>query len=127
MRFQTGLAVLCLSAGFGAGAFGQTTTNGPAPPSLTPEAEQRARELLNQTLQSNAPSAQATSPKTTTQDREAARKRVETDARRRFDEKSKAVTAAPVLAPAASAPKPAVDATTDRDREIQRIESEVEK
>ena len=47
MHFYARLAVLCLSAVFGTAAFGQTATNLPASPTLTPEAEQRAREILN--------------------------------------------------------------------------------
>src|SRR6185436_16060617 len=99
MRFHTGLAVLCLSAGLGAKAFGQTATNAPAPATLTPEAEQRARDVLNQTLRSNAPPAQATTSKSQPQEREAARKRVEADARRRFDEKTNARPASVATTP----------------------------
>src|SRR6059036_1248884 len=121
MRFHTRLAVLCLSAGFGAGAFGQAsqTTNaatGVATNALTPEAEQRAREILNQTLQ-QTPAPRAPVPDSRAQEREAARKRAEAEAKRRLEEKANAKTVAP-----ATSAQPAIDSTREqREREIQRI------
>jgi hypothetical protein len=129
MQFYTRLAVFCLVVGLGARAFGQATpvTNAPVSPTLTPEAEQRARELLNQTFQqiTPVPAVSKTTVDVKAQERDAARKRAEAEARRRLDEQKAKNT--PAAQPVPSA-QPATDVSREqRERELQRIEAEVEK
>jgi hypothetical protein len=125
MQFYTRLAGFCLAAGLGTQVFGQATpdTNAPARPALTPEAEQRAREILNQSFQKPLPSRTETPADPKVAEREAARKRAEAEAQRRVEEKKR-----DKIVPAVTAPQPAADAGREqRERELQRIESEVEK
>ena len=82
MQFYTRLAVLCLFAGVSASALGQAT-NAPTSPTLTPDAEKRARQLLD-SLGKGAPPAAPT-----LQEREAARKRAEAEAKQRLEEQKK--------------------------------------
>ena len=117
MQFYTRLALLCLFAGVSMSALGQVTNAPTTSPTLTPEAEKRARQLLD-SLGKGAPAAAPT-----LQEREAARKRAEAEAKQRLEEQKKAVPA--LAAPAA---QPTVEGDREqRERELKRIEAEVEK
>src|SRR5688572_24313431 len=117
MQFYTRLAVLCLLAGVSASALGQAT-NAPTSPTLTPDAEKRARQLLDSY-------GKGTPVAPTLEEREAARKRAEAEAKQRLEEQKKRQTAPALAAPAA---QPAVEGDREqRERELKRIEAEVEK
>jgi len=118
MQFYTRLAVLCLFAGVSASALGQTTNAPTTSPTLTPEAEKRARQLLESI-------GQGTPATPTLQEREAARKRAEAEARQRLEEQKKKQAVPTLAAPAAQS---TVEGDREqRERELKRIEAEVEK
>ena len=104
MQFYTRLAVLCLFAGVSTSALGQATNAPTTSPTLTPEAEKRARQLLESF-------GQGTPAAPTLQEREAARKRAEAEAKQRLEEQKKKQAAPALAAPAAAQP------TVEGDRE----------